>query len=100
MLNISSSGAYLETTVRLRPLSLVYLQPDCAGSWEESGDRIAASVVRQDANGVGLEWSDAGAQTMSIVIRLGVPIPVTEERPPSHLQPVSGPGNEGVEHGH
>jgi hypothetical protein len=49
---------------------------------------------------MGLEWSDAGAQTMSIVIRLGVHIPVTEERPPSHLQPVSGPGNEGVEHRH
>jgi hypothetical protein len=70
LLNISSSGAFLATTAPLRPLSLVYLEPAAAPFWEIQSRRIAASVVRQDAIGVGLEWCEAAAETTSVVSRM------------------------------
>jgi hypothetical protein len=70
LLNISSTGAFLATTARLRPLSLVYLEPAAAPFWEIQSRRIAASVVRQDAIGVGLEWCDAAAETTNVVSRM------------------------------
>jgi hypothetical protein len=70
VMNISSTGAFLATTERLRPLSLVYLEPAAATFWEMQSRRIAASVVRQDASGVGLEWCEAAAEMTSVVTRL------------------------------
>ena len=70
LLNISSSGAFLATTATLRPLSLVYLEPAAATFWEIQSRRIAASVVRQDALGVGIEWCEAAAETTSVVSRM------------------------------
>ncbi len=70
LLNISSTGAYLATTAPLRRLSLVYLEPAAAPFWEIQSRRIAASVVRQDAIGVGLEWCEAAAETTNVVSRL------------------------------
>lgn len=70
VLNISSTGAFLATTANLRPLSLVYLEPAGATFWEIQSRRIAASVVRQDTGGVGLEWSEAAAETTKVVTRL------------------------------
>jgi hypothetical protein len=70
VLNISSTGAFLATTEHLRPLSLVYLEPEAAEFSEIESRRIAASVVRQDAIGVGLEWCEAAAETTNVVIRL------------------------------
>ncbi|HXI48494.1 MAG TPA: hypothetical protein VNH39_07875 [Steroidobacteraceae bacterium] len=55
MVNVSLTGAYLETSAPLRRHALVYLAPssrhNCAG-----GRRIAAYVIRHDVLGVGLEW--------------------------------------------
>ena len=70
VLNISSTGAFLATTARLRPLSLVYLEPAGATFWQIQSRRIAASVVREDASGVGLEWCEAAAETTNVVTRL------------------------------
>jgi hypothetical protein len=70
ILRISSTGAFLATTARLRPLSLVYLEPAGATFWETQSRRIAASVVRQDASGVGLEWCEAAAEATKVVTRL------------------------------
>jgi hypothetical protein len=70
VLNISSTGAFLATTARLRPLSLVYLEPAGATFWETQSRRIAASVVRQDASGVGLEWCEAAAEATKVFTRL------------------------------
>jgi hypothetical protein len=57
VVNVSLTGAYLETSAPLRRHALVYLTPsssrhNCAGG----SRRIAANVVRHDALGVGLEW--------------------------------------------
>jgi hypothetical protein len=70
LLNISSSGAFLATTAPLRPLSLVYLEPAAAPFWEIQSRRITASVVRQDAIGVGIEWCEASAETTNALTRL------------------------------
>jgi hypothetical protein len=54
LLNISTSGAYLQTKVPLRVLTLLDLtaiSDDLPG-----GTRSQAFVVRYDQNGVGLEW--------------------------------------------
>jgi hypothetical protein len=58
VLNISSTGAYLQTTVSLPLNSLVYLEPTAPMPVVGDIRRIAASVVRQDARGVGLEWCE------------------------------------------
>jgi hypothetical protein len=56
--NISLTGAYLETPMTLRPLSFVYLKSADMSSADGTAMRIAASVVRHDARGVGLEWCE------------------------------------------
>lgn len=56
--NISSSGAYMETDVELRRLSIVYLTLAEPESEAVSVGLIAASVVRRDSIGVGLEWCE------------------------------------------
>jgi hypothetical protein len=56
--NISLTGAYLETPMTLRPLSFVYLKCADTSSADGIGKRIAASVVRHDARGVGIEWCE------------------------------------------
>jgi hypothetical protein len=70
LLNISSTGAYMATTAHLRPFSLVYLEPAAASFWEIESRRIAASVVREDAGGVGLEWCESAAETTKVSARL------------------------------
>ncbi len=82
LLNISVTGAYMETSVPLRRLSLVYLAPavplssrdrlSSHGRQSSHGrlGRIAASVVRRDETGVGLEWSDMASKNMQHFARL------------------------------
>lgn len=87
LLNISVTGAYMETTMQLRRLSLVYLEPAASISCHGRLGRIAASVVRLDETGVGLEWSDSAAGSTQIFARLanlprkaiGVPSPPLQQ---------------------
>ena len=72
VLNISLTGAYLETEVPLRLLSLVYLEPDVSGSGDGTRRCIAASVVRRDALGAGLEWCDFSTEATNLSARLAV----------------------------
>src|ERR1700678_2152433 len=58
MANVSLTGAYLETQMTLRPLSLVYLESADRNLANGMCKRIAASVVRHDGRGVGLEWCE------------------------------------------
>jgi hypothetical protein len=58
VLNISSTGAYLQTAVSPPLNSLIYLEPTAPMPVVGNIRRIAASVVRQDAGGVGLEWCE------------------------------------------
>ena len=72
VLNVSLTGAYLETTVPLRLHALLYLQPDASASAAAGDRRIAASVVRRDASGVGLEWCGSAFPTPSVEARIGI----------------------------
>jgi hypothetical protein len=61
ILDISSTGAFLATDVPLRRLSVLYLQPVDTPADKNADGRIAATVVRQSANGFGLEWCEFAA---------------------------------------
>jgi hypothetical protein len=61
VINVSMTGAFMETQVQLRLLSLVYLEPFIEVGDDEMMSRLVASVVRQTPLGVGLEWCDAMA---------------------------------------
>lgn len=56
MVNVSMTGAYLETSVLLRLNSLIHLAPYLPDNFTGGSNRIAANVVRHDALGVGLQW--------------------------------------------
>jgi hypothetical protein len=70
VLNISATGAFMETQLPLQPLSLLYLQPTGQLPPDGARGRIAATVVRCTENGVGLEWCEFGAETTSVFARL------------------------------
>jgi hypothetical protein len=70
LVNMSSTGAFMETTVPLRTLCIVNLGPVGLPVGESRGGCMAASVVRQSARGVGLEWCEAGASSKSVDSRL------------------------------
>jgi hypothetical protein len=59
--NVSLTGAFMETGVQLRLLSLVYLEPFGTVADDDLMSRLVASVVRQTPSGVGLEWCDSTA---------------------------------------
>jgi hypothetical protein len=65
VINVSLTGAYLETHVPLYPHSLVYLRSPSQDIAASDAIHIAANVVRFGAHGFGLEWCEAlskGAQ--------------------------------------
>ena len=72
VLNISLTGAYLETQVPLNLLSVVYLESSGSAMGARQQRRIAASVVRQDARGVGLEWCENSTESTSVSARLAI----------------------------
>jgi hypothetical protein len=70
VLNVSATGAFMETRLPLRLLSLLYLQPTDPLLADGTGGRIAATVVRCSATGVGLEWCEFGAEATRVYARL------------------------------
>jgi hypothetical protein len=59
VVNVSLTGAYLETSALLRRHSLIYLAPALPDNSARGSKRVAAIVVRHDALGVGVEWCEA-----------------------------------------
>jgi hypothetical protein len=74
--NISASGAFLETVQPLRHLTLVYLQPIDQPSLKGAG-LIAATVIRHEATGFGLEWCETAAAVRQLQTH------ATESAPPT-----------------
>ena len=70
LVNISSTGAFMETRLPLRLLSLLYLQPTDPPPIASASGRLAATVVRFDGTGVGLEWCEFAAETTPVYARL------------------------------
>jgi hypothetical protein len=92
VLNVSSTGAFMETQLPLRPLSLVYLEPTDPPPGEGTPGRIAATVARCTETGVGLEWCEFAAETTKVYAWLvtsndfahspQLPLPTMPESPP------------------
>lgn len=70
VLNVSATGAFMETQLPLRLLSVLYLEPTDTLLAGGTGGRIAATVVRCSATGVGLEWCEFGAEATRVYARL------------------------------
>jgi hypothetical protein len=58
ILNMSSTGAFIDTRLILPVLTLVYLEEPRALRRARPSERYAACVVRQCVSGVGVEWFD------------------------------------------
>lgn len=58
MLNMSSTGAFIQTRLFLPVLTLVYLEAPGALSRDGLSGRCGAYVVRQCVSGIGVEWFD------------------------------------------
>jgi hypothetical protein len=70
VVNVSATGAFMETQLPLRLLSLLYLEPTDQLPADSTSGRIAATVVRCGATGVGLEWCEFAAETTKVYARL------------------------------
>jgi hypothetical protein len=85
LINISATGALLETRTPLRLLSVIYIQPEEPDVSMSFADRlpfaeprsgrtairhIAGSVVRHTEGGVGLEWCEFGTEATEVYLRL------------------------------
>lgn len=72
VVNVSLTGAYLETSVLPRLHSLVYLAPVLPDNSAQGSRRVAAIVVRHDALGVGVEWCEALTKGVHIALLLAM----------------------------
>jgi len=70
VVNISATGAFMETSLPLRPHCIVTLGPIGAPVGERTSNSVAASVVRQNALGVGLEWCESEPGSKNLENRL------------------------------
>ena len=70
VLNVSATGAFMETQLPLRPLALLYLEPAIQRPADGTSERIAATVVRCTPTGVGLEWCEFAAEATRVYARL------------------------------
>ena len=72
VVNVSLTGAFLETSVPLRLHSLVYLQANAQAPSGTRANSVAANVVRQDDLGVGVEWCESLSKRAHIDALLAV----------------------------
>lgn len=97
VLDVSLTGAYLETSVPLRLLSVIYLKLDATALTPGNTECIAATVVRSDGRGVGLEWYESapemakGRARLAILARDAVNESESHSRRPSTQLPVPAP---------
>jgi hypothetical protein len=75
--NFSSSGAYIETTLPLSPLTLIEVALHSPVGSSNQGLSLSGFVVRRDPCGLGIEWSDVAGIAASDVIRSRLPARLT-----------------------
>jgi len=106
VLNVSATGAFMETRLPLRPLALLYLEPTIPLPAVGTSERIAATVVRCTPTGVGLEWCEFAAEATRAYARLvtgsndladehQLPLPAMPNAlplPPRHPRSIELPG--------
>ena len=73
LVNVSISGAYLETALKLPVNATIILEPISSAGVALDGVKLAARVARVDQRGLGIEWRVlATPQTLAL---LGVQVP-------------------------
>ena len=72
VVNVSLTGAFLETSVPLRLHTMVYLLAHAQAPADTGANRIAANVVRRDDLGVGVEWCESLSKRAHIDALLAV----------------------------
>lgn len=70
LLNASSSGGYVATSAKLPIMTRVHVALGWDGLQRNSRYRIAAHVIRLDADGVGLEWQEFAPAPLLALIDL------------------------------
>ena len=63
IINVSMTGAFLETRAELRPMAMLYIELIYLLRDAGQRARLAASVVREDELGVGIEWCEPAAKS-------------------------------------
>jgi hypothetical protein len=64
ILNVSTTGALVQTRLPLPLLSLVYLKPTGTPSYLGPIGRLIGCVVRHRASEIGIEWCDADSDAV------------------------------------
>lgn len=77
LLNVSLSGAYIQTVVDLPLFGLVVVKKACA---DERAIDLFASVVRKDARGVGVEWCETPARSICQTLGCARPCAAAADR--------------------
>lgn len=67
--NASVSGGFIETQLRVRPLSIVSLRRATGREPGRDGNVIRAIVVRRDAGGVGVEWMEGSSNAVAAILQ-------------------------------
>jgi hypothetical protein len=67
--NVSISGGYIATTLRIRPPSTLRLMRTAGGPGGSQIQVIRAIVVRRDDDGVGVEWFDGDTDAVVALIQ-------------------------------
>jgi len=67
--NVSASGAYIETLLPVRPLSIVNLRRVSEHGPGRFGNLVRAAVVRRDERGVGIEWVEGESTEVTAIIQ-------------------------------
>jgi hypothetical protein len=65
IVNVSMTGAYVETRLKLPLLSPVSLEPLAQARQDGPAARFEAYVVRVDQSGIGLEWCEPFLEPVS-----------------------------------
>lgn len=69
------SGAFVETQLLVPLLACVHIEFDLP-SWPATRYSIPGYVMRQDENGIGIEWIELAPFAVRELLRAGVSLPV------------------------
>jgi hypothetical protein len=71
MLDLSVSGAFIQTSLKLPLLARVHVEIEPPQGVGGQIHRVAACVVRRNANGFGLEWYELAPRTVREILVSG-----------------------------
>ncbi|HUI61843.1 MAG TPA: PilZ domain-containing protein [Steroidobacteraceae bacterium] len=69
LINISLTGAYVQTRADQPVLARIQVEVELPGPAGTRLRRLAASVVRADVNGYGIEWHNLNPRTLGEILK-------------------------------